>query len=161
MRALSVVAVAAVLLLSGCETGMGPSEHGDPGSESRVLIAGSESEFRAEVVRLVVSDLVSDGYYVQVTGLAELLTVDRDQHGAILVVAAYKGGDIDRRVVRFLENDPGDQRVVVFYTVGNDVPKPESAQPDIRTDAVSSASRPENATEISRQLSALVRARFE
>ena len=60
----------------------------------------------------------------------------------------------------FLAPNPTDPRIVVFYTRGTEDPMPVRSKPDLRVEAISSASKKDREGLRAEQLAALIEARF-
>jgi hypothetical protein len=149
-----------VLMLLGCRTNMASSEAGDPGSSRRVLIAGEQTDFKSHVVEAMIAKLGTKQWYFRIIGLDQLAQQDTGQYGAILLLAGYRAGRIDERVASFLEKDPTDPKIVVFYTRGTEDPMPERSKPDLRVDAISSASKKDREELRAGELAELIEKRF-
>jgi hypothetical protein len=139
---------------------MTPSEAGNVNGARKVLIAGEASAFKQNVVVKVIETLGTRDWYFRIIGLDQLEEQETGPYGAILLVAAYRAGKIDGRVSRYLAKDPTNPKVIVFYTSGSEAEKPASTKPDIRVDAVCSASRYDRADRRAGQLAALLEKRF-
>jgi hypothetical protein len=73
----------------------------------------------------------------------------------------YAAGRLDERVTRFLQDNPTNPKVIVFSTVGaEDSDRPEWATPDIRVDAVTSASAPDHVNRRADELVKLIKEKF-
>jgi hypothetical protein len=163
VRKITVVglAAAALLLTVGCGKDMDSLEKGDPCAPRRVLIAGTASEFKQDVVERMIRELGTKDYYFKIIGLSKLGEENIDEYGSVLLVAMYYGGRIDERVTRFLQDDPTNAKVIVFYTVGAEVEdRPEWATPDIRVDTVTSASTPDRVNRRADELVMLIKEKF-
>ncbi len=149
-----------LFLILGCTSNMTPRESGNSDAQKKVLIAGESSAFKEEVVAKLIGTLGTTDWYFRVVGLDRLEGQETGQYGAVLLVTAFKAGRIDARVSRFLGKDPMNAKVIVFFTRGTEDPMPEWSKPDIKVDAVSSASRNDRVEERAGQLAALIRKRF-
>ncbi len=160
MRGIMLIVLASALLVLGCASNMTPSEAGSADAARKVLIAGDSSAFKQQVVARLIDDLGTGDWYFRIVGLDRLEEQETGQFGAVLLVAAFKAGHLDKRVTRYLGKDPSNPKVVVFFTRGTDDPMPERARPDIKVDAVSSASRADRVESRAAELAALIRQRF-
>jgi hypothetical protein len=149
-----------LFLILGCTSNMKPRESGNSDAQKKVLVAGESSAFKEEVVAKLIGTLGTTDWYFRVVGLDRLEGQETGQYGAVLLVTAFKAGRIDERVRRFLGKDPMNAKVIVFFTRGTEDPMPEWSKPDIKVDAVSSASRNDRVEERAGQLAALIRKRF-
>ncbi len=94
-------------------------------------------------------------------GKKEIDNTDTESYQVILLVTAYVAGRIDGRVRQFLKRDPLNPKVIVFYTIGDeDHPPSGGNRPDIRVDAVASASLSSRVQERADELAALIPKRF-
>lgn len=155
-----LISFAGVLLVLGCASNMTPSEAGSTDAARKVLIAGDSSEFKLQVVARLMENLGTRDWYFRIVGLDRLEEQETEQFGAILLVAAFRAGHLDKRVSSCLRKDPSNPKVVVFFTRGTEDPMPERVRPDIRVDAVSSASRADRVEGRAEELAALIRKRF-
>jgi hypothetical protein len=160
MRRFSGVVLLALLLVLGCSTNMASFEIGDPESSRRVLVAGEQTEFKKQVVEGMIEKLGTKSWYIRVIGLDQLAEEDTALYGAIALVAGYRAGRLDQRVSDFLAPNPTDPRIVVFYTRGTEDPMPVRSKPDLRVEAISSASKKDREGLRAEQLAALIEARF-
>jgi hypothetical protein len=164
MRNITIAGLFAIFLITGCQDEMAYLEKGSPSTGRKVLIAGSSSDFKQAVVSRVISKLGTEQYYFKVIGLERLDKEDTDQYGAILLVAMYAAGRMDGRVSRFLEKEPHNKKVIVFYTIGSDredAAEAARARTALRVDAISSASVPALVDKRAEELAALIEARFK
>jgi hypothetical protein len=139
---------------------MKPYEVGKPESPHKVLVAGEHSDFKEQVVAQLIEELGTRDWYFRVIGLDSLANQDTEQYGAVLMVAAYRAGKLDKRVTTFLSKDPTNPKTILFFTRGSEDPLPEKSRPDIRVDAVSSASKDERVESKAGELAALLEQRF-
>jgi hypothetical protein len=160
MRNIALVGLLGFLLLPGCRTNMTRYEAGNADSAHKVLIAGEATAFKQAVVDGVIEKLGTRDWYFRVVGLDQLEAQETETFGAILLVAGYRAGRLDERVIRYLAKDPTNPRVVLFFTRGSEDPMPEKYKPDVRVDAVSSASREDRVESRAQQLADLLRRRF-
>lgn len=118
-------------------------EVGDSSSLQRVLIGGTASAFKSEVVQQVVDTLASEGAYVKVVGMKDLLSETPGSYSAVCIVNTCIGWGINAKVKDYIEQNHDYPAFVVFTTSGD----PDSCGsaknlPD-GIDAISSASVPE------------------
>jgi hypothetical protein len=161
MRKIAAAGAMVLLVALGCRTNMATFEAGDPGSPRRVLVAGEQTGFKKHVVEKLIEKLGTEDWYFRVIGLDKLAEEDAGRYGAILLLAGYRAGRIDERVTSFLEKDPTDPKIVVLYTRGTEEPLPERSKPDLRVDAISSASREDREDLRAGELAALIEKRFQ
>jgi hypothetical protein len=162
MRKITMISLMVLFFTAGCQDEMAYLEKGNPSAERKVLIAGTASEFKQNVVTQVIKNLGTEKYYFKVIGLDRLAKEDTSQYGVILLVARFAAARMDGRVTRFLEQDPDNKKVIVFYTIGSEEAGVAAwAEPDIKVDAVTSASLPERVKQRADELTALVEARFK
>ena len=114
MWRITLIALMALLLTIGCKNDMNSLEKGDPAAARKVLIAGTTSEFKQNVVDRVIEKLGVEDCYFKITGLDQLNKEEIDQFDAILLVARFAAGRMDGRVTRFLEKYPANEKTVVF-----------------------------------------------
>ncbi|HUT65706.1 MAG TPA: hypothetical protein VMZ05_06105 [Spirochaetota bacterium] len=161
MRKIIIISLVALLFTIGCQHDMLRLEKGNLTATQRVLIAGTTSEFKQNVVTRVMEKLGTVDYYFKIIGLDQLDKEETEQYGAILLVATFAAGQIDGRVTQFLQKDTTSQKVIVFYTYGSeDAGIPDWAKPDIKVDAVTSASLPNRVEERADELVILIKNRF-
>lgn len=160
MRKIMLISFAAALLVLGCAANMTPSEAGNSDAARKVLIAGDSSAFKVKVVARLIEDLGTRDWYFRIVGLDRLEEQETGQFGAILLVAAFRAGHLDKRVSSYLRKDPSNPKVIVFFTRGTEDPMPERVKPDIRVDAVSSASRADRVESRAEELALLIEKRF-
>lgn len=160
MRRIALLYLAGMLLVIGCRTNLTPLEGGNIHSTRRVLIAGETSPFKRELVARLIEKLGARDCYYRIIGLSQLEQQETGQYRAILLVAGYRAGRIDERVSRFLQKDPTNRKLVVFYTRGTDTPLPDKDKRDIQVDALSSASSLDRADRLAEQLVALLEKRL-
>lgn len=162
MRNITIISLIALFFTVGCQHQMAYLEKGNPSAERKVLIAGTASEFKQDVVKQVIKNLGTEKYYFKVIGLDQLGKEDTEQYGAILLMARFAAARLDSRVTRFLEKDPTNRKVIVFYTIGSEeAGVAKWAEPDIKVDTVTSASLPAKAKQRAGELAALIEARFK
>ncbi len=156
MRKAAPFFLAASLFIVGCRTDMMPLEGGNPQSTRRVLIAGESTPFKQQVASRVTEILVAQDCYFRIISLGGLASQDASQYGAILLVTSMQAGRLDQRVMKYLQKDPTNPKVVVFYTRGTEDPMPEKLKPDIRVDVVTSASLTDRVEQRGQELAALL-----
>ena len=144
----------------GCVGDMKTMEKGDGNASRKVLIAGTESDFKEKVVEAVVQKLMPGEYYVKITGLGSLEQEDLSPYGAIVLIGPMMAGRIDRHITGWLKDHPSDPRAIVFYTRGSDDPQPEWAKPKLGVDAVSGASVDSRVDQHTEELVSLIGKRF-
>lgn len=158
MQKTIIICLIGLIFIISCVQDMGLLEEGNRDASRKVLIAGQSSEFKEDVVNKVVKTLGTEEYYFKIIGLAELEKEKTKEYGAILLVTMIMARQIDGRVMQFIQNDPDNPKIIVFYTIGDqDYPPP---QPDIKVDAVSSASLSNRVNEVAEELAALIEERF-
>jgi hypothetical protein len=160
MPKIVLISLIALVVFCGCWNDMVPYEAGAVDTPRKVLIAGEDSEFKRDVVARVIETLGTDEWYFRVIGLDQLQEQDTEPYGAILLVAAYRAGRLDERVSTYLNTDPQNAKAILFFTRGTEDPMPEKNKPDIRIDAVSSASKDTRVEQRAEQLVALIEQRY-
>ena len=118
MRKIIIIIFIGLFFVCSCAQDMTSSEKGDIDATRKVLIAGVVSEFKQDVVTKVIETLEPQDYYFKIIGLNQLEKEETEQYGAILLVNTYMAGKIDRRVTKFLQKDPTNPKVIIFYTIG-------------------------------------------
>jgi hypothetical protein len=164
MRNIAIIGLIALFFTVGCQEEMAYLEKGNPSAERKVLIAGTASEFKQDVVTQAIKNLGTEKYYFKIVGLDRLRKEDTSQYGAILLVARYAAGRMDGRVTQFLEKDPTNKKVIVFYTIGSgraDAVAAARERSGIKVDSVTSASMPALVEKRAEELAALIEARFK
>jgi sugar (pentulose or hexulose) kinase len=151
LRKLSIITAFLALLLAACAQNEESVDKGEASAPRRVLVAGPQSEFKRAVMERVADALGARDYYLKIAGLDALAAEDTGAYGAVVVLYAVPDGQMDERVRRFLEKNPGNPKVIVFYT------KTAAGQ----TAAESSAALLAQADRYADQLVALIRKRFE
>jgi hypothetical protein len=160
LRKIQIICLACLLALAGCMTNMSSYETGNVDSTRKVLIAGEDTAFKRSVVTRVIEKLGTQDWYFKIIGLDQLPTQETEPYGAIMLLGHFWGGRIDERVTSYLKQDPANAKVVLLYTRGAESPLPESAKPDLKVDAVSSASRDDRVETRAGELAALLVKRF-
>lgn len=160
MRTIVIVSFIGLLFVVGCKTNMASREVGSPNASRKVLIAGENTAFKRKVVAKVIEDLGTGEWYFRIIGLDQLEEQNNGSYGAVLLLAGYRAGRLDRRVGSFLQHDATNPKAIVFCTRGTEEPMPDRSKPDLNVDSVSSASRDDRVDLRAKQLSALVVQRF-
>jgi len=165
MRSILIVSLISLVFATACQEGeLAYLAKGNASAPRKVLIAGTASEFKQDVVTQVVKKLGTEKYYFKIIGLERLEKEDLGQFGVVLLVARFAAGRMDPRVTRFLKQDPTNKRVIVFYTIGSDredALASARAKAGIRVDAVTSASLPAKVEQSADELAVLIEARFK
>jgi len=161
MPKILIACIAGLFFFAGCVQDMELLEKGNRDAEKKVLIAGTQSEFKQKVIEKVMEKLGSKDYYFKIIGLDRLKAEETGPYGAIILVNAFMAGQLDGRVKEFLQQDPTNPKAIVFYTIGdeNSTP-PDWAKPDIRVDAVTSASILERVGQRADELVAIIKNKF-
>ncbi len=133
-----------------------PAEYNDPSLPRRLLVAARRSDFKAEVVRLLVDDLRGDRVYIRVIGVNQLRHAAANQYQAVVIVSTTMAWTLDPKVTRFLERMADKSRVVLITTSsdGEWLPGKDAY------DALSAASRIDDAARIAPEAAAAVRRRL-
>ena len=161
MRKIIIIIFVGLFFICSCQQDMASAEKGDIDAARKVLISGVTSEFKQNVIDKVIEMLEPQDYYFKIIGLDQLDGEETEQYGAILVVSTYAAGRMDGRVTKFLQKDPADPKVIIFYTIGDENNPPSGrAEKDIKVDAVTSASSPNSIEKRAEQLVALIEKRF-
>lgn len=156
-----IISFIGLFLVCSCAKDMEAFEEGDIKATRKVLIAGTDSEFKQNVVNKIIETLGTEDYYFKIIGLEQLDKEETEPYGAILLISSCMAGKIDGRVTQFLQKDPTNPKVIVFYTIGDeDTPPSGKFKPDIKADAITSASMPDRVDERADQLITLIGERF-
>ena len=156
-----IISLIGLLFVCSCAKDMEAFEKGNIETLQKVLIAGTDSEFKQNVVNKIIETLGTEDYYFKIIGLEQLDKEETEPYGAILLINSFMAGKMDKRVTQFLQNDPDNPKVIVFYTIGSEgTPPSGKAKPDIEVDAVTSASLPDRIDERVDQLVTLIEERF-
>ena len=156
-----IISLIGLLFVCSCAQDMEDFEKGDIEATRKVLIAGTESEFKQNVVNKVIETLGTQDYYFKIIGLNQLDKEETEPYGVILLISSFMIGKMDKQVTQFLQKDPNNPKVIVFYTTGDDdTPPSGEAKPDIEVDAITSASLPNRIDERADQLVTLIEERF-
>lgn len=155
-----IAVLAAAVILAGCQQNLKNLESGDDVLANKVLVAGYSSEYKQQVVNDVVRTLRNGGFYVKVIGLGKLDKEEKNLYGAILIVDTVKAGVISSGARSYLEEDPGNPKVVLFVTSGSGGEQALSRKTVITVDAVASASRADESGQTADAIVALIEARF-
>ena len=127
MKIWMVLGVLCLLVVAACSTATDAYVRGDLRAQRRVLVAGTQSEFKHKVVDRVVQRLGEKDYFFNITGLDGLTREDLSAYGAIVLVYSLPGGRMDDRVRAFINANKGNPKVIVFYSKGAEGPEPEDA----------------------------------
>ena len=156
-----IIGLMGLLFVCSCAKDMEAFEKGNIETPQKVLIAGTDSEFKQNVVNKIIETLGTEDYYFKIIGLNQLDKEETEPYGAILLISSFMAGKIDGRVTRFLQKDPTNPKVIVFYTIGSEnTPPSGKVKPDIKADAITSASLPDRIDERVDQLVTLIEERF-
>lgn len=158
MQKIILLSLVGLCLLSGCGKNMPPAKIGNIDSTQKVLITGQTSKFKEKVIGKVIETLEPRGYYFEIINANKLDKEETGQYGAVLLVTTVMAGKIDKQITRFLQKDPGNPKVIVFYTMGDENhPPPELG---IKVDAVTSASLSDRVDKRANQLITLIKDKF-
>jgi len=160
MQKIMLISLVVLFFVCGCEQDNVFFEKGDLNSSRKVLIAGTTSQFKKEVVAKIIEKLGTQDYYFKVIGLNQLEKEKTENYRAILLVTAFMAGKIDGRVKQYLQKNPSDPKIIVFYTRGTEDPLPDWSKPDIKVDAVSSSSLSDRVDKRVDELISLIIKRF-
>ncbi len=152
--------ICALALLWGCTTNMPVSEQGDPSSERKVLIAAENTEYKRELAAQTIRAAGTADCYFRIVGLDQLEAVDTSPYKAVVLLAGYRMGRLDDRVTRFLEKNQANDKVILFFTRSSDDPLPQNKAPQVRVDAISSASRADQVGPRAEKLALLITSRL-
>ena len=156
-----IISFIGLFFVCSCTKDMEAFEKGNIETPQKVLIAGTDSEFKQNVVNKIIETLGTKDYYFKIIGLEQLDKEETKSYGAILLISSCMAGKIDGRVTQFLQKDPTNQKVIFFYTIGDeDTPPSGKAKPDIEVDAITSASIPDRVEERADELVTLIEERF-
>jgi len=160
MTRIVAVALLTLPLLWSCTTNMAVSEYGNPASDRKVLIAAESTAYKQQLVAETIRAVGTGNCYFRVLGLDQLEKLDGAPYRAVVLLAGYRAGRLDNRVVAFLKRDPEDHKVILFFTRGSDDPLPPGRMPDVKVDSVSSASRSDKVEQRADQLATLIKERL-
>jgi hypothetical protein len=126
------------LSLSGCAVGtVDTIESGNRATtQSRILIATQNSEFKQAVIQTIRTALDKNSSYIRVIDVKRLPHESIDDYDAVILLNECMAGRPDPRVESFIDITPEKEKIVVLTTGRLDSWKPESP----RVDAISSAS---------------------
>jgi len=133
-----------------------PAEFNDPSFAHRLLIAARRSEFKSEVVRGLVENLRGDQVYVRLVGIDQLKHAAANQYQAVVIVSTCMAWTLDPKVASFVERVRDKSRVILFTTSGDGGWLPDKGA----YDALSSASRMDDAAAAATATTEAVRKRF-
>lgn len=145
-----------LMAFSGCEKDLPDSTFGDPLSARKLLIAGTASPFKQEVIRQIMNKIDTNGMEIRVTGLDGLPKINTSDFKAILLVTALKAGKIDKQAEEFIRSQVPNDRIILFYTRGSEEPSPGWSAPKLGVDTVTSASLMDRAVKRAEQLADLI-----
>ncbi|MBU1862339.1 MAG: hypothetical protein KKH94_01570 [Candidatus Omnitrophica bacterium] len=131
-------------------------EKGDEDSGRKVLIATDESQFKDAVVSQIVKLLETDACYIRVIDLKELRSEHDTNYHAIILMNSCWALQLNKHVKEFLDTVKYKERVILLTTAGNKNWKPKT----ISVDAITSASRIQEAASIAETVVDKVRERF-
>jgi len=160
MTRIAALLLCALPLLWSCTTNMPTAEQGNPSNERKVLLAGENTAYKRQLAAETIRAVGTDNCYFRIVGLDQLEAFNASSYRAVVLLAGYRAGRLDGRVTRFLEHNPTDHRVILFFTRGSDDPLPQGKGPDVKVDAISSASRADRVQQRADQLALLIRERL-
>lgn len=147
MKAARLLALALLpLLLTACSAGrsMVPPpdidsyEVGKEISDTRILLASRDSDFKVEVARQIGESLKDRPVYVKFVGINQLEDEDASGYSAIIVMTRCISWDVDPETKSFLEKNPELSNIVLLVTSGEGDWKPDME--GRKFDAITSAS---------------------
>ena len=135
---------------------MAPAEHYDPSSPRRLLLASRASDFKAELARRLVEELRGDRVYIRGIGVKQLKNAAANQYQAIVILSTVMARTLDPKVAGFLDKVHDKSRVILLTTsAGGDWLPDKGAY-----DALTSASRMDEASRLAAQVAQAVRRRL-
>ncbi len=159
MKAARLLAPALLpLLLMACSVGrsvvppsdIGTYEVGAETTDTKILLASSDSDFKVEVARRLSESLEDRLVYVKFIGLKQLMKEDVSDYAAIVLMTRCTSWAIDPETKAFLEKNPELSGIIVLITSGDGGWKPEMEGK--KFDAVTSASVLENADSVAEEI---------
>ncbi len=166
MKRAALLALPAILLLGSCRSpiphlvwpqkDLEPAEYNDPSLARRVLLASRSSDFKAELARRLADDLRGDQVYIRQIGVSQLRHAAANQYQAVVIVSTTMAWTLDPRVASFLERVRDKSRVVLITTSSDGDWLPGRGA----YDALSTASRMDDAPRVASEAAAAVRRRL-
>jgi len=142
--------------LWGCATGtVELVEQGDKASRKRVLIAMRQSRFKDAVAKGVLRGLEEDKCYVKVIDLKKASGQTPAEYGAVVILNACRAMNMERHARSFLGSVPDGEKdkIIVLTTT-----RTGWEAKDQKVDAISSASKMEDASSLAETLVGKIRA---
>jgi hypothetical protein len=114
--------------------------------EKRIMIASRQSEFKSQIVQIVVNAFINQDVFIKIIGIEELKNEDANQYSAIVIINSAMGWRIDRKVRYFLARHEDVSSIIVLTTSdgGDILPVMEER----KIDAISSASTKKEAEHV-------------
>ncbi len=166
MKPATILALPAILLLGSCKSpiphlvwpqkDLAPAEYNDPSLSRRLLVASRSTDFKAEVVRRLADDLRGDQVYIRQVGVNQLRHAAANQYQAVVIVSTTMARTLDPKVTAFLEKVRDKSRVILVTTSRRGAWLPDKGA----YDALSAASRMDDAQRIAAEAAAAVRRRL-
>ena len=166
MKRAALLLCSAVLALASCKSpiphlvwpqkDLEPVEYNDPSLPRRLLVASRSTDFKAEVVRRLVDDLRGDQVYIRLIGVNQLRHAAANQYQAVVVVSTTMARTLDPKVTAFLERVRDKSLVILITTSRHGAWLPDKGA----YDALSAASRMDDAPRIAADAAAAVRRRL-
>ena len=154
-----LIALAAVPALFGCAPKMVKTiEHGDPGADTRVLIASEASDFKQAVIEQVVARFQNEGLFFKITDLQNLADERTNAYAAVIIINSCVAWQLNPKVNAFIKTADSLEKVILLTTAGD-----QDWQPGVEgVDAITAASMPADvetiADKINAKLGALIHA---
>ena len=136
-------------------------EKGNTKSNRKILIARTVgNNFRNTVINKLIDTLGSKEYYFKNIKLSQIGKEDINQYNVILLMTAYRTQHVNVRIKRFLQKEPNRSKVIIFYTVDKDDENTDKVKPNIKVDAISSASISDRVSKRVSNLVTLIESKF-
>lgn len=156
MRPTAFIFILMLAILSGCEKDLPDEIYGTLSAEKKMLIAGTDSAFKKELVRQLINNLGTTNLAIRVTGLKSLPDIDTEDFNAILLISSIQAGKIDGQAEQFIKAQAPSKKIVLFCTRGSDTASPGWAKFDLGVDTVTSASIMDRTSERVKQIAMLI-----
>jgi len=112
--------------------------------EQRILIATQSSNFKNEFVNILCDSLKKSPIHIKGIDVSDLSSMDDKDWDKIIIVNSYII-NLNKTVKRFVDHAENPDKLLVFVTSGGADWQPNH---DLKVDAITSASRKENITDI-------------
>jgi hypothetical protein len=120
----------------------------------RVLVASRSSEFKIAVVAKLREKFQMDSIAVKFIGIDGLNDEKAKDYSVVVILNPCIAWGLDRKVDRFLDDNPGQKRIVILTTSGDGGWMPEMTNRSF--DAIASASKKDKTDEVAGVIAAKV-----